>query len=388
MPWNETCVMEQRLRFISDWLEKTYTMSDLCEHYAVSRKTGYKWIERYQVEGLDGLKERSHRPHGSPNRTNPQHVERIIQTKLRYQSFGPKKVMDYLRRTEPEQRWPADSTAGVILKQAGLVQDKKRRRRVAADTAPFRHCTQANAVWSADFKGDFLLGNRQRCYPLTLSDNYSRYLLECRGLHRTGYLHVYPWFEWAFREYGLPDAIRIDNGPPFASLALGGISQLSKWWIQLGIKPERIQPGKPQQNGRHERMHKSLKAAVPIQYSWAAQQRAFNRFREEFNQDRSHEALDRKTPAQLHRTSPRPYPLKLKPIEYTTDYHVRRVRSNGEIKWKGQMVYLSHVLAQEPIGLKQIDEHQWQLYFGFYLLGTWDDTHHSIKPTTHWHQAD
>jgi len=262
MPWIETCVMHQRLKFIADYLESRYPLSELCRCYGISRKTGYKWVSRYEADGLDGLKDQSRRPHGHPHTTDARTREQIIQTKLAHQSFWPKKVVDYLRREQPTQAWPADSTVGEILKRAGLVKAKKRRARIGADSQPFKDCHQPNAVWSSDFKGRFALGDGTRCYPLTISDNDSRFILNCRVLTRTRERDVRPWFELSFREYGLPDAMRIDNGPPFASLSLGGVGQLSKWWIKLGIKPERIEPGKPQQNGRHERMHRSLKAAV------------------------------------------------------------------------------------------------------------------------------
>jgi transposase InsO family protein len=302
-------------------------------------------------------------------------------------SFGPKKVMDYLRRTESFQGWPADSTAGEILKEAGLVKPRKRRQWVSADSEPFKDCDVPNRVWSADFKGQFRLGNGRWCYPLTMTDNYSRYILQCRGLGGPKDRAVRPWFEWVFREYGLPQAIRTDNGVPFASMALGGISQLSKWWIQMGVKPERIRPGKPQENGRHERMHKSLKnaTAVPPQRTMRAQQRVFDHFVNEFNEDRSHEALDRKTPSQVYAPSPRSYPSRIKPVEYDCDYIVRRVRHNGQIKWRGKKFYLSQVLSKEPIGLKQVDNHLWDIYFSFYCLGTLNEKTGKIRPPKDWH---
>lgn len=387
MPWKETCVMDQRLKFIADYLEDIYEMSDLCSYYEISRKTGHKWVLRYEHEGLDGLNDRSRRPHGHPHTTDARIREQIIQAKLAHQSFGPKKVMDYLRREQPTQPWPADSTAGEILKRAGLVKAKKRRNKISADSHPFQDCHHPNEVWSSDFKGHFVLGNAVRCHPLTLSDNDSRFILNCRGLTRTREKDVRPWFEWSFREYGLPDAMRIDNGPPFATLSLGGISQLSKWWIKLGIKPERIEPGKPQQNGRHERMHRSLKAAVasPPKYSMCAQQRAFDGFVLEFNEQRSHEALARKTPSQVYRPSLRGYPKRLPEVGYDEGYQVRRARHNGQIKWQGQLLYVSHVLAKEPIGLKPIDEARWEIYFGFYLLGIYDERQKKIMPCRQWH---
>ena len=310
MPWKQTSVMNERVQFISDWLEECYTMTELCEHYGISRKTGYKWVARYEQYGVQALEDLSRRPHGHPKQIKPELRQRIIQTKLSHQHWGPKKVMDYLRRQDPKVQWPADSTAGEILKRADLVTPRKRKRRVSADEQPFKDCDRSNRIWSADFKGHFKLGNNQRCHPLTITDNYSRYLLCCRGCARPRHEDVRPWFERVFREYGLPDALRTDNGAPFASMTIGGVSRLSVWWIKLGIKPERIRPGKPNQNGRHERFHRSLKAATanPPRYSMRTQQQAFNQFAQEYNEHRSHEALNRQTPADKYHTSTRAYP--------------------------------------------------------------------------------
>ena len=385
MPWKETCVMDQRIKFIADWLSGNYSKRALCDAYEISRPTGDKWIQRYQQAGAGGLQARPCHPHRHPNQTPTHLAQQIVEMKLAHQSWGPKKVMDRLRVLQPANTWPADSTAGEILKRAGLVKPRKRRRRVAPYSEPFGECAESNHTWSADFKGDFLLGNSRRCYPLTISDNFSRYLFECRGLYRPGYKAVRPWFEWAFREYGLPDAIRTDNGVPFASLAAGGISQLSKWWIQLGIRPERIQPGKPAQNGRHERMHRTLKAAAqPIQATLAAQQRLFDRFIEEYNWERSHESLERKTPGSVYRASLRPYPEKTLTVEYNAGTLIRQVRHNGEIKWHGEYIYISEVLAKEPLGLHQIDNDLWELRYSFHVLGVLDAQTKRIIPAKGW----
>jgi len=237
MPWEQTSAMDQRVKFIADWLSHDYTKMDLCRAYGISRPTADKWIQRYQQGGVEQLEERSRAAHRHPNQSSEEVVQMLIETKLYQQSWGPKKVLDYLRQHGPELGWPADSTAGEILKRAGLVKRRVRRHHVWPYSEPFGDCQGPNQIWSADFKGDFALGNHRRCYPLTLSDNFSRYLLMCRALEHPSYQAVRPWFEWAFREYGLPEAMRTDNGPPFASLAIGGISELSKWWIQLGIRP-------------------------------------------------------------------------------------------------------------------------------------------------------
>ena len=389
MPWKETCAMDQRVQFISDWLSGEYTKYELCEAYGISRPTGDKWIGRYAYQGVEGLAERSRAPQAHPNATPPWICQRIIETKLAHQSWGPKKVIDRLREVDPSTRWPADSTAGQILLRAGLVKPRVHRRRVPPDTQPFGDCRQANHTWSTDFKGDFKLGNGRRCYPLTVSDNYSRFLLQCRALEHPSGAAVRPWFEWVFREYGLPQAMRTDNGAPFASLAVGGLSCLSKWWIQLGIRPERIRPGTPSQNGRHERMHRTLKDAAiqPPRPTMRAQQRQFDRFVQEYNWERSHEALDRKTPGSQYRSSAQPYPTKLRPVEYTSEWTVRQVRHNGEIRWQGDLLYVSEVLAKEPIGLKQIDNALWELRYSFHLLGILDNRTRKIMPPTQWHRV-
>lgn len=386
MPWNETSAMDERVRFVADWLTGQYSKRSLCEAYGISRPTGDKWLARYRQQGPPGLQARSRAPLSHPNAVPGELVEQIVSAKLAHQSWGPKKVMDWLRRQQPQVHWPADSTAGELLKRAGLVRPRRRRRRVAPMAGPLAHASDCNVVWSADFKGDFRVGNGQRCYPLTVSDNHSRYLLACRGLRRTSHARVQPWFEWLFREYGLPGAIRTDNGAPFASLAVGGISRLSAWWIRLGIVPERIAPGRPDQNGRHERMHRSLKAdtLVPAPAaSLSAQQRRFDQFLVEYNEVRSHEALQRQTPASCYQASSRCYPVVVQPVSYDSNQLVRRVRSNGEIKWRGRLVYVTEVLAGELISLRETDEAVWEVRYSFHRLG-WlsekDNRVRSAKP--------
>ena len=388
MPWKETSAMDQRVQLIGDWLSGEYTKRELCQMYEISRPTADKWMARYRARGAPGLEELSRAPHCHPNQTAEELRVLIVAGKLKHQKWGPKKVLDLLRREQPHVAWPADSTVGEILKRAGLVRPRVRRRRVAPYTEPFGDCAGPNQTWSADFKGDFPLGNGRRCYPLTLSDNFSRYLLLCQALARPRYEAVRPWMEWAFREYGLPAAIRTDNGAPFASLAVGGISQLSKWWIQLGIRPERIRPGKPAQNGRHERMHRTLKDAVPPHANLHAQQRHYDPFREEYNWQRSHEALGRKTPGSVYGSSERSYPIKLPPIEYELGVTVRQVRHNGEIKWRGERIYVSEVLAKEPLGLTPIDNDTWELRYSFHVLGVLDQRTNTITPAQGWHGAN
>ena len=385
MPWKEISAVNQRIRFIADWLSREYTKSELCRFYGISRPTADKWIRRYVERGPQGLEELSCAPHTHPNQTSEELRAMIIKTKLAHQRWGPKKVLDWLNREYPQSGWPADSTAGEILKRAGLTRPRKHRRRVAPYTEPFGECNGSNQIWSADFKGDFSLGNKERCYPLTISDNFSRYLFLCQALRRPRHDAVRPWFEWVFREYGLPNAIRTDNGAPFASMALGGVSQLSKWWIRLGIKPERIRPGKPSQNGRHERMHKTLKETVPVQADLETQQHLYDPFIEEYNWERSHESLGRKTPGSVYHSSPRPFPVKLPEVEYDSDVTVRQVRLKGEIKWRNKYIYVSETLAKEPVGLKPIDTGKWELCYSFHVLGVLDEQTKKIIPAKGWH---
>lgn len=382
MPWKETCVMDQKIRMIGDWLDKEYSITELSEMFGISRKTVYKWISRYKADSGSGLKERSRAPWHHPNATPVEIAAHILAVKGRHMRWGPRKVVSWLRHKYPEQRWPANSTTSEILKRHSLVKARKRKRRTPPYTEPFLGCEHPNAVWSADFKGQFRMGDGTLCYPLTLTDNYSRYLLGCWGLSRPTYEQTRPPLERAFREYGLPEAIRTDNGAPFASVALGGLSRLAVWLIKLGIKPERIETGHPEQNGRHERLHRTLKesAISPPRKDLAEQQRAFNRFSEEYNFERPHEALGQKTPASVYRQSPREYPEKLPAIEYEIDFSVRQVRHNGDIKWKGGRIYVSEALVGEAIGLKQMDNHYWGIYFSFLPLGILDELNMRITP--------
>ncbi len=388
MPWTETCVMDLKVQLIGDYL-KGCSITGLSGVYGVSRKTVYKWITRYEKDGIEGLKDQSRAPKHCPHRLDEQIADKIVATKKNHLDWGPKKVLDLLQREYPDIDWPADSTAGDLLKRKGLVKKRRLKRTVPADQQPFADCHKVNQSWSADFKGDFKLKNKDRCYPLTITDNRSRYLLACRGLSNTRYGDTQLWFEYTFREFGLPESIRTDNGAPFSSRSLGGLSRLSKWWIDLGIRPERIRPGRPQENGRHERMHRSLKAAVCKEpaYSMNRQQERFEIFRLEYNEIRSHEGLDRQTPDSVYRPSKRHYPELILPPEYATDITVRRVRHNGEIKWKSQTLYVSELLRKLPVGLKQIDEHLWELRYRFHLLGTLNEKTMKIEPVTKWRSS-
>ena len=382
MPWKETCAMDEKVKLIGDWLKDEHTVSELGEHYQVSRKTIYKWISRYQDGGVEALGEASRAPYHHPNATALEIVSQLIDTKLKHKDWGPKKVVVSLKQKYPEIHWPVVSTTQSILRKEGLVHPRKVRRHTPPFTQPFQECLKPNDTWSIDYKGQFRTGDGRLCYPLTITDNFSRYLLTCRGLRHPKYETTRPWLERAFREYGLPYAIKSDNGAPFASTGIGGLSRLSAWLIRLQIIPERIALAHPEQNGRHERMHRSLKEAVcqPPKSCLSRQQMAFDHFKTEFNKERPHEALDMKTPASYYQPSSRLFPEKLPPVEYDSWMAVRKVMPSGCIKWKGDSIYVSQALAGEFVGLKQIRETTWELWFSSYLLGILDEKTKKVLP--------
>jgi transposase InsO family protein len=373
MPWKETRVSEQRMMFITEYEFEEESMAELCRKYGISRKTGYKWFARWRDEGTRGLSDHSRAPLHHPNKVLAWQVEAILAARDRW-GWGPKKLRVLLSRERSGIVWPAISTIEQILKDHARVIPRKKRRRVPPQTQPLAHCDGPNAVWCCDFKGHFATADGQRCYPLTITDGFSRYLLRCQGLAQSDYVAVRPIFEWAFREYGLPRAIRSDNGPPFASRAVAGLSRLSLWWIKLGIEPERIEPGKPQQNGRHERMHLTLKqqTASPPASTARKQQQRFDEFRREYNGIRPHEALGMQTPESVYEASPQPYPRREPEVSYPAGWAVRKVQGRGEFYWRGE-VPLSEVLRGETIGLEPVDGRYWRTYFGPVWLGVFDD---------------
>jgi putative transposase len=363
--------MDQKTQFIAAYLRDRLSMTELCELYGVSRKTGYKWIDRYLMHGPQGLEERSRRPSTSPRHTPDHVVAAILEARRRHPSWGAKKLLSILCKRHPRWPWPARSTVCDILSRHGLVPKKRQRRVIGHPGTPTSSINAPNDVWSADFKGHFKTGDGHYCYPLTITDGYSRFLLSCQGLSSTSVAEAKPVFLRVFKEFGLPRRIRTDNGVPFATNTLARLSQLSAWWVRLGILPEFIEPGKPQQNGRHERMHRTLKAETtrPPGANLRAQQQKFNQFREEFNQERPHEALDMRTPAACYEPSPRAMPNKLPPLEYPDRFEVRYVSANGGIRWNRQWVNVSTTCAGEYVGLEEIDEGVWNVYFGPLKLG-------------------
>jgi transposase InsO family protein len=376
--------MDEREAFVDAWLSREFTMTHLCQRFGISRPTGYELIARFGAEGRPGLQDRSRAPHRHPNATPAAQEAAILTLKCRYPSWGPVTLHDRLRRDHPQQHWPAASTIGELLKRHGLVKPRHRRLHTPPHTQPFCEIRCANDVWSADYKGQFILGDAQSCYPLTLSDNFTRFLLCCQGLHGPQGKPTRASFERAFQEYGLPLAIRSDNGTPFAGVAIGGLSSLSIWWLKLGILPERIDLGKPQQNGRHERMHRTLKAATasPPKANLSAQQRAFNAFRREYNEQRPHRSLGQGlTPSDLFTASPRPYPSRLPEVEYGDEFSVRKIKNSGSMKWHGDYVYVAKILAGENVGMKPLEHDRWEIFFAQLRLGIFDErTGRIIRP--------
>ena len=377
MPWSETTRMDERQRFIELLESCRFTMTELCESFGISRKTGYKWAERYVREGVAGLEDRSRAPKRCPHATEARCVEALVEERRRHPQWGPRKLLDRLRRRHPGWSWPAVSTAGAILKRHGLVRPRRRRSGRRGPLAkPEIQASRPNDLWSADYKGEFRLGDRRLCYPLTAMDHVSRYLLDCRARSSVAIAGAQPVFEALFRRFGLPRAILCDNGAPFASIqSPRRLSRLSVWWVRLGIVPIFTQPGRPDQNGCHERMHKTLKAetARPPRASFAAQQRRFDQFRHEYNTERPHETLEMDRPAEHYGPSPRTYPQTLPEPEYPGHYEVRIVRSKGSIRWRGREVFCSQTLAHQPLGLEEVDDGLWSIYLADLLLGRYDE---------------
>ena len=372
MPWKRIGPMDQKVQLIADWQTKNYSKTDLSKKFHVSRKTVNKWIQRYDQQGIEGLKDQSREPKQKPHATARNVVEKIVSYKLRHPKRGPKKIYHQLMKKQPDVKWPVPSTIGYWLKKYNLVNPRKKRKRVAPYNQPFIDCQSPNEVWSVDYKGQFYTQDSKVCYPLTISDNFSRYILKCKGLPGPRYRETQQVFEQVFQEYGLPDAIRSDNGIPFAGTGIAGLSRLSIWWIQLGIIPERIEKGNPQQNGRHERMHRTLKYETldTKAKNLKEQQNRFDLFQIDFNNHRPHEALGQKTPSEYYRKSNRPYIAKPPKPVYDYDLKVRQVKSRGAIKFKNNLYYLTELLYGQPVGLKPTDEDNWDIYYYSHPIAT------------------
>ena len=381
MPWLETAPVDERIRFIQDALSDRFTMSALCARFGISRRIGYKWLDRYEQEGRHGLQDRSRAPHHCPHRINGEIAVLICALRRAHPFWGARKLLKILRTRHPRLRaWPAPSTAADLLARHGLVLKRRRRR-------PHQHpgvvpptTTAPNDLWTADFKGQFRTGNGLYCYPLTIADQHTRFLLTCHGLLSTQTVTARPVFERAFREYGLPRAIRTDNGVPFATQAIHGLSFLNVWWMRLGIQHQRIHPGRPQENGAHERMHRTLKrqAIKPVQRTCAAQQRNFDAFRTEYNEVRPHEWLNQATPDSCYDASPREYPARLPALEYPGHFLVKKITTGGTFRFNRRLLHIANALVDQHIGLEETDDGIWAIYFNTILIATMDERDYII----------
>jgi transposase InsO family protein len=374
--------MEEKLRFVFEYEQSERSLTELCQRYGIARETGYVWIRRYREIGIKGLIERSRSALRHENQTPAEIEQKVLELRQAHMRWGPRKLKRVLERDEPGRVWPAASTIGTLLRREGLVVARRKRRRTAPYSEPLAHADGPNQVWCADFKGWFRTGDGERIDPLTITDAHSRFLLKCQAVEKTDTTRVQAIFEAAFREYGLPRAIRTDNGAPFASSAIAGLSRLAVWWMKLGIAPERIEAGHPEQNGRHERMHRTLKQEVaqPPSANRREQQRAMERFRQEYNQVRPHEALAMQTPAAVYEPSLRSYPARIPEPEYPDDMQVLHVKSQGQFRWKKQDVFLSEVLWSEPVGLLPVDDRWYTIYFAQFPIASFDSRQLRVLP--------
>jgi putative transposase len=365
--------MEQRIELISEWKDGESIVS-LAERYGVSRKTAYKWIERHASEGAAGLQDRSRAPHSSPQQLSEEMVAEIIAARRRW-GWGPRKLIVKLAQAAPDRKVPAASTIAELLRSKGLSHPRRRRVRTPLYGPPIAAVEQANQTWCADFKGWFLTGDGTRCDPLTITDAHSRYLLCCQIAAKTDRVHVEALFDQAFREYGMPGVIHTDNGAPFASRAPGGLSRLSMRWVRLGIVAERSRPSSPQDNGRHERMHRTLKQETlrPPARNPRRQQEAFHRFQKIYNDERPHESLDYQTPASCYQRSLRAFPRRVPEVEYDADVHVRRISEKGDLKFQGERMFVSEIFGREWLGLRIRDDRYYEVLYGPLVIG-WLDT--------------
>jgi transposase InsO family protein len=368
MPWLETSPMEQRVDFVREFESGLFTMTELAAQYGISRKTGYKWLARHDMEGVLGLQDRSRRPRHSPQATAAELLSAVIAVRKRHPHWGAKKLLTVVARRAPTAHWPCPSTVSTFLKAQGLIAPRRRRSRPAPLATSGRPAiTAANDVWTTDFKGEFLTGDHRYCYPFTLRDGFSRLVLRCDALTAHTLAVTRPCFERAFAEYGLPDRIRSDNGPPFGGPGLGRLSTLAVWWIR--------------QNGSHEQFHAVLKAetARPPAATARAQQRRFQRFCAEYNHERPHEALDQAVPATRYQPSSRALPRRLPPLAYPGHAEIRRVDQNGMVSWR-RPLFVSVALAGEAVAFEAVDDGIWTVTFATVVLGRFDERHHRIHP--------
>lgn len=383
MPWQETDVVNERVKFVSAAQSGARTMTELCEQFGVSRKTGYKLLQRYADAGIDGLRDRSRAPRVRPKQLSPKLEALILRARRAHPTWGSKKLLVVLAEQWPAERMPARSTIDAVLKRAGVVEPRRvTRNRRPHPCKPVIEALAPNDVWSIDFKGWFRLGDGTRCDPLTVNDVFSRASLLCRAMVGPKLVDVQMQLEALFRRYGLPRYMLSDNGPPFGANGLGGLSRLSVWLLRLGVIPVFIEPGRPDQNGRHERFHETLlaEAVDPPRASVRAQQAAFDAFQYGYNCERPHEALGMRRPWDLYRPSTREMPRELPDHEYSDGFEARCVRRDGTIKWNGGYVFVGEAMAHEVVGLEPVDEGRWRLWLGPVLLGVLHERSNTVVP--------
>ena len=385
MPWQERSPVALRIEFVHAFRAGVCSMTELCDQYGISRKTGYKWLDRFEADGRAGLHDRSRRPQHSPRATDPAIIDQLCAARRAHPTWSARKLLAVLRRREPEIAWPHRSTGCAWLKARGLVRAQRRPTHGRAPSAPLTKPEHANQVWTTDFKGEFRVGDGRYCYPLTLRDACSRYVLRCDALASKDSRGTRRCFERAFAEFGLPERIRSDNGGPFAAPGLTRLSHLSTWWIRLGIIPERIALGHPEQNGSHEQFHRVLKRETtrPPAPNLIAQQQRFRRFCAEYNDERPHEALHDHPPATAYRPSPRPLPRRLPPIEYPAHLEIRRVSSCGTVSWAARPLYLSTVLGGHDVAFEEIDDGIWHVIFAMIILARFDERTRHVTALAH-----
>jgi len=375
MPWNHTDRENERLKFVATVQEGLYKMSELCARFGISRQTGYTLLHRYEAEGVCGLQDRSRAPKHCPHRVPEEIQTLLLEARRAHPFWGPKTIVAYLKGKHPKVTMPAPSTVGDLFTRAGLVEPRPRRRNWSHPGKASIEVSEPNQLWSTDFKGQFRTGDGQICYPLTIADAHTRFLLACDGLSSTAHLPAQVVFERVFRTYGLPQMIRSDNGVPFSSRAIAGLSRLSVWWTQIGIKHDRIEPSHPEQNGSHERMHRTLKKGtlLPPAPNGQVQQDRFDFFREEFDWERPHHALGMRTPGSLYTASTRELPERVPEPEYPGHCRVRRVRANGMVRFRDQEIFLSEVLMGLNVAFEEVDDGVWSIYFYDLLLARLDE---------------
>jgi putative transposase len=373
MAWKPRSVVDERVRFIEAVHREEDDISALCRQFGISRKTGYKWIGR--AERGESLVDRSRAPLSRPGTTDERVRDLILDARHAHPTWGPRKLLAWLARKHPRLELPAASTVGELLKRAGLVRPRRVRQRPDPNLSSLATMDAPNAVWCADFKGWFKTGDGRVVNPLTITDGFSRYLLRCRAMSLTHTELVKTVYDSVFREFGLPMVFRTDNGPPFAGMGPRGLSKLGVWLLKLGITLERTAPGKPTQNGRHERMHRTLKedTASPPAKTFRLQQRRFDLFTRTFNEERPHEALGNNTPASVYVASPRRYPVPLCEFEYPDHFELRKVKRHGEVKWRGEFTYISEALAGEFVAIEPREDGTFGVHFGQLCLGGLDE---------------